>query len=144
MEIDKIRHWYLVAGFVGIIGLMSVIRIISSNEEAWLHYGSPITIVAAALLFILFYRLPKFHNRFINWIAASCLASFILHTCEPVFSWFVHKDVVYFSNNVYPLYCLKTGVVIAGIFAASIIFDKLRLLMFNPLITLSGKVKTLN
>lgn len=143
-EIDKVKYLYLIVGFVGVIGLMSVIRILSSNEEAWLHYGSPITMMAAVLLLLLFYCLPKFHSKFVNWVAASCLASFILHTCEPVFSWFVHKDVTYFMQDSYPMYCLKIGAVIMGVFAASILLDKVRLFIFKPVISLSGKIKALN
>lgn len=141
-NIDQIKYWNIAVAFIGVIGLMSIIRILSSNEEAWLHYGSPITIFASVLL--LFYRIPKFKNKFVNWIAASCLASFILHTCEPVFSWFVRKDVMYFSNDSYPVYCIKIGGVIIGVYVASILLDKVRLFIFSPLIKWSGKIKQLN
>lgn len=143
-RIEQIKYWHIAIAFVGVIGIMSIIRILSSNEESWLHYGSPITISAAVLLFLLFYRMPKFQSKFVNWVAASCLASFILHTCDPVFSWFVRKDVMYFTNDIYPIYCLKIGAVIAGVFAAAIVLDKIRLFIFSPLIKWSGKIKQLN
>ena len=143
-KIDQIKNWYIATAFVGVLGIMSVIRILSSNEESWLHYGSPITISAAVLFFLLFYRMPKFQSKFVNWVAASCLASFILHTCDPVFSWFVRKDVMYFTNNIYPIYCIKIGAVIAGVFIASILLDKIRIFIFSPLIKWSGKIKQLN
>lgn len=108
--IDRIYYNYIVAAFIGVIGLMFVIRILSTNEEAWLHYGSPITMVAASILFILFYRMPKFHSKLINWVGASCLAAFVLHTCEPLLTWLANKDVYYYTQDVYPIYCLKIGV----------------------------------
>lgn len=143
-KIDKIKYRHIVLAFIAIIGTMSVIRVLSTNEEAWLHYGSPITIMAAILLFLLFYKLPQFHSKFVNWVGTSCLASFILHTCDPVFSWFVQKDVIYFTNDSYPLYCLKISIVILGVFVISILLDKIRLLIFKPIISLSGKIKLLN
>lgn len=143
-KLEKIKYWYLVFAFTGIIGLMSIVRILSSNEEAWLHYGSPITMLAAVLLFMLFYRMPKFHSKPINWIASSCLASFILHTCDPVFLWLVRKDVNWFMNDVYSVYCMKIGVAIFGVFTFAIILDKIRLLIFSPIIKLSGRINKLN
>ena len=143
-KLENIKYWHIVLAFVALIGIMSLIRVLSSNEEAWLNYGSPITIIASVLLFLLFFRLPKFHSKFINWVGVSCLASFILHTCEPVFSWFVQKDVMYFTNEPFLIYCLKIGVVILGIFFTSILLDKVRLLIFSPIISLSGKIKSLN
>ena len=143
-KLEKIKYWYLVFAFTGIIGLMSIVRILSSNEEAWLHYGSPITMLAAVLLFMLFYRIPKFQSKSINKIASSCLASFILHTCDPVFSWLVHKDVMWFINDVYFVYCLKIGIAILGVFIFAIILDKIRLLIFSPVIKLSRRIKQLN
>lgn len=143
-KLEKIKYWYLVFAFAVIIGLMSIIRVLSSNEGAWLHYGSPITIFAAVLLFMLFYRLPKFQCKAINWIASSCLASFILHMCDPVFSWLVRKNVNWFMNDVYSVYCLKIGIVIIGVFIFAIILDKIRLLIFSPIIKLSGRIKQLN
>lgn len=130
-KIDQIKYWHIVTFFIGVIGLMSAIRILSSNEEAWLHYGSPITISAAVLLFLLFHRMPKFQSKLVNRVAVSCLASFILHTCDPVFSWFVRKDVMYFTNDIYPIYCVKIGAVIAGVFAAAIVLDKIRLYILS-------------
>lgn len=143
-KITQIKYWHIAASFIGIIGLMSIIRVLSSNEEAWLHYGSPITISAAVLLFLLFYRMPKFQNKFVNWVAASCLASFILHTCDPVFTWFVRKDVMYFTNDIYPIYCIKIGVVIVGVFVIAVLLDKIRLFIFSPIIKWRGKIKQLN
>lgn len=74
--IAEVKYIYIAGVFVGLIAIMSVIRVLSSNEEAWLHYGSPFTILAASLLFAMFYKLPKFHSKFINWVGASCLAAY--------------------------------------------------------------------
>lgn len=143
-KLEKIKYWYLIFTFTGIIGLMSIIRVFSSSEEAWLHYGSPITMLAAVLLFMLFYRIPKFHSKSINWIASSCLASFILHTCDPVFSWLVRKDVIWFINDIYMVYSMKISVAILGVFVLATILDKIRLFMFSPIIKWSGKIRQLN
>ena len=143
-KFNEIKYRYLVFSFVGIIGLMSIIRVLSSNEETWLHYGSPITMSAAVLLFMLFYRIPKFQSKSINLIASSCLAAFILHTCDPVFSWLVRKDVMWFINDIYIVYCLKIGVAILGVFISAVILDKVRLLIFSPILKLSGRIKQLN
>lgn len=143
-RVERIKYWHLVYLFIGFIGLMSIFRVMSSNEETWLHYGSPITIATASILFMLFYRLPKFHNKWINWIGASCLAAFVFHTCDPVTTWLAETDVRSFTTDIFPLYCIKIGIIILGIFVSAILLDKIRLLIFNPLINVSGNVKALN
>lgn len=143
-QLEKIRYWHLICIFIGLIGLMSIIRVMSSNEEAWLHYGSPITIAAASVLFVLFYRLPKFKSKIVNWVGVSCLAAFVFHTCDPVFSWLIDKDVTYFMKDSYLFYCSKMTVIILGVFVSAILLDKVRLLIFKPIINVSGKIRLLN
>lgn len=142
-KIESIKYRYLVLAFVVLIAIMSIIRIFASDEEAWLNYGSPITIIAASVFFMLFYRMPKFHSKVINWIGSSCLAAYVLHTCYPMFPWLIRKDVS-FLNDAYPLYCIKISAVIGGIFVLAILLDKVRMLLFKPLINWSGKIKMLN
>lgn len=143
-QLEKIKYWHLICIFIGLIGLMSIIRVMSSNEEAWLHYGSPITIAAASVLFVLFYRLPKFKSKIVNWVGVSCLAAFIFHMNNPVQAWLIDKDVTYFVNDSYILYCAKMAVIILGVFASAILLDKVRLLIFKPIINASGKIRLLN
>lgn len=142
--LSNIKYRHLLISFVGMLGLMTMVRVLSSNDEAWLHYGSPITIIAACIFFTIFYRLPKFHSKAINWIGASCLAAFIFHTCAPIVSWLAETDVRIFTSDVYPVYCLKMGAMIIGVFMVAILLDKIRLLLFKPLIKWSGKVQSLN
>ena len=143
-DLGCIRYWHLIVAFICMIVIMSILRVFLPQGGVLLQYGSPIVIVAAVLLFLLFYHMPKFKSKFVNWIASSCLASFILHTCNPVFSWLINKDITYFSQETFPIYCLKIGGVILGVFALSILLDKIRLLIFSPLIKWIGKIKQLN
>ena len=47
-------------------------------------------------------------------------------------------------NDAYPLYCVKISAVIGGILVLAILLDKVRMLIFKPLISWSGKFKMLN
>lgn len=143
-SIDGIKYWHIILTFIGLITSMTFIRALAANEEAWLHYGSPITMAAAVTFFMLFYRMPKFHSKFINWIGASCLAPFILHTCDPMYSWISRKDISFFTYDCYPLYFLKMLLVIGSVFVLAILLDKIRIFIFSPLIKWSAKVKMLN
>lgn len=143
-KIADVKYLYIIGAFVGLIATMSIIRALSSNEDAWLHYGSPITILAASLLFTIFYKLPKFHSKFINWVGASCLAAYILHTLDPMIGWLARKDVMFFMQDAYPIYCLKMLLVIGYVYTLAIALDKVRLLIFKPIINWSGKLKSLN
>ena len=62
------------------------------------HNDSPLAIVAA-LYFLLFFSKLRFQNRFINWLAASAFAIYLIHEnslVSPLFHGFFHRlyDVV--------------------------------------------------
>lgn len=85
--IDAIRNiktgWIFGMWVVTII-LMAIIRSIASDTVLLLNYGSPINVFSSTLLFLLFYRIPPFKSKCINWVGASCLSVFIFHTCYPM------------------------------------------------------------
>ena len=107
-------------------------------------YCSPFSISSAVCFFWLFYRMPIPNNSIVNWLGKSCLACFILHTCQPIIGWLASKDVYVFMNYPFLHYCGEMVLIIGGIFFVSIILDKIRGLVFKPIIDLAGKIKKMN
>lgn len=71
------------------------------------NYSSPFNILAACSFFMLFAK-QTFYNRWINWIASSTFAVYIIHINEPVFSWLRIFDNRILSNFTYPKSLLST------------------------------------
>lgn len=87
---------------------MTTVRFVSTNEERWLSYASPLLILSAAALLVCFARV-HFQSRFVNWIAPSSLAVFIFHTCNPIIDWLIRLDVDSFNTNSFGMYLLIMG-----------------------------------
>lgn len=97
-------------------------------------YSSPANIVAASCLFLLFAK-KTFYNNWINWIASSTFAVYLVHTCNPVLSWLRAFDIEMLENNTYPVYLAIMGLAIILIFGGSIMYDKIVKLIVSPIVS---------
>lgn len=96
-------------------------------------YSSPLNLIATCSLFIIFARMT-FYCKWINWIASSTFAVYIIHIHPPVFNWLKTLDNYLLEHNPYPTYILLLmgGVII--IFVGSIIYDKVMKIYTVPVI----------
>ncbi len=94
-------------------------------------YTNPLVIIQALGLLIGFSKFT-FQNNFVNWIASSCLAVYLLHANELILrvyygptirNWFVQE-------NCFPFLCY-TFVFLSLIFITAILIDKVRIYLFQ-------------
>lgn len=133
-RIDMIKYKKIV--FVYIISLLFMIGsfIVQQYIEVPIHtYCSPFYIFSAVCMFLLFYRIPKFYNPIVNWFGKSCLAAYILHTSSPFVHWLASLDYELITTDNYGIYMVKMLGVVLVLFVASILLDKVRILIFYPL-----------
>ena len=95
-------------------------------------YCSPFNVIATCSLFMIFAK-SEYYNRWINWIASSTFAIYIIHTSNPVFKWLRNLDKATLTNNTYLSYLLIMGGAILLIFIGSIIYDKIAKIITVPL-----------
>lgn len=90
------------------------------------HNDSPLAIVAA-IYFLLFFSKLRFQNRFINWLAASAFAIYLIHENSLVSPLF--HGVFQHMYNAVPLaaYYLLMIIILIVVELACILIDKLRL-----------------
>ena len=100
----------------------------------FLRYVSPVNILASILLFLSFSRL-QLQSKVVNWISASTLAVYLIH-CNPYligrYTGFVKRLSEEHSTEVFIV--LVIGFILA-VFAGSILVDKLRLLLWQRVIS---------
>ena len=95
-------------------------------------YSNPIVIVQS-LSFLLLFSNFVFKNKFVNWVAVSCFAVYLLHSC------FMSK--VIYDNHLKSFYDTHSGIFvfiffsifISLFFIISIILDKLRIFIYKKL-----------
>ena len=123
----KLRFWvmsYLICSMV--IFLMYVLGV----NYVW-QYSNPMIVLSAICSFVPFlYR--HYVNRWINWVAQSTLAVYIIHITVPVYYLVVDYDkyiLGHFDYLTYLVFALG-GVIL--IFVISILYDKVRQIVTDP------------
>ena len=130
----KISSCRLLSIWILVTLIMSSIRLLElPKEEILLSYCSPLQIVSASVLFLLFLRI-NLKSQVVNFVASSCLAVFILHTCQPVIGFLSKRDYYFFTNDSLIMWLVKIGVGCVCVFVVAIFLDKIRMVIFTPLI----------
>lgn len=123
------RHFYIGCYIVYtlVITLMGLL-----NIPFTYYYSNPFVILSSLALF-LYFRTYSFRNRVINWVASSAFAVFLFHTTSPFGEWLKTVDVYLFSTYSLGVYVMTVSCLIVGVFALSIVLDKLRMFLFECL-----------
>lgn len=103
------------------------------DKKSVYDYSSPFNIIATCSLFMLFAK-KNYYYRWINWIASSTFAVYIIHVNEPVIGWLRNFDVQMLKINTYPYYLAIMGGVIIIVFVGSIFYDKVMKIFTVPVI----------
>lgn len=98
-------------------------------------YSSPLVILSAVYFFLFFSKL-SFSSKFINWVAVSCFAAYLVHMdnhfFHPYFTdiikhWFLTVDRFTFVGYV--------TLLIGSIFTCAILIDKIRIVTWKYLLS---------
>lgn len=94
-------------------------------------YSSPFVILSSVFFFLFFTKL-LFHSRMVNWVAASCFAVYLVHNSPYIFQPY-YIDVIkhWFDTEWRIPFLLNTSGLIAAFFVFSILFDKVRIVVWN-------------
>lgn len=96
-------------------------------------YTSPMNILASCCLFVIFASMT-FYKKWINWIASSTFAVYIIHIHQPIFNWLKAIDNYLLCNYPYPYYLALMGGVIVLVFSGSILYDKVIKVFTVPIV----------
>lgn len=118
--------------------IICMLLLIIDEKGTLLSYCSPIVLLSSTLLFMLFTRFD-FSNSFVNYVGSSCLAVFILHTSQPVLGWLSKIDAELFANETLPVWIFYMMVIILLVFCVAIVLDKVRYLIFKPVVHAANK-----
>lgn len=103
------------------------------SNIAW-QFSSPITIMAAACILLIFSKINIGYNKIINKIAASSFAAFLIH-CFPLFYEQIFSETIIEIVSKYS-YALALVILILLVFifyAISILIDQIRIFIYNKI-----------
>ena len=137
------KYVYLAIYFVATIVTTAIaLLLVVSGGNAWrvFSYCSPFVILASVCL-LLFFSKISIRSKIVNWIVVSCFAAYVVH-CSPIFfSTYLETIKRWFDNEGTLVFLLYTTLWIVSVFAVSILFDKIRILVWNLIATLFAKLK---
>lgn len=96
-------------------------------------YTSPLVIMMSVTLLMTFLKCNRIsYSSFINNIATSCFAAFLLHSNPFVIKEYYGKYMMnLYLENTTLLYLCKMTVSVIAIFIVSVIIDKVRIYIWN-------------
>lgn len=125
---------YLIMSLFSAVCSLVFIYIFDKGGTVPFLYSSPIVILSSVFIFLFFTKL-SFQNHFINLIAVSCFAVYLIHTSPYIFHSF-YIDVIryWYETESRISFLLYTSGLILFFFIFSIGLDKVRILVWNTLL----------
>lgn len=96
------------------------------------NYINPLVIISALYTLLAFSKL-KFNNKFINWIATSCFAVYLIHINPLILDKYLDGMKYIYNNTNGIAYLTTITFVLILIFTISILIDKSRIFVWNLL-----------
>lgn len=109
------------------------------NVNHTTDYCNPLVVLSAASFFIIFAK-GVFYNKFVNTIAASTFAVYIVHRYNPIHDIMQLCDIWLFENYNYLQYWLLSLPVLLAIFFGAILIDKIIDLYRKPILKCIDKL----
>jgi hypothetical protein len=135
------NNWNKWLYLIGYVFFSTVIFVGLLAKQSWmLYYCNPILVLSAASLFMFFVKVDIGHVGFINWIASSVFAVFIFHTKEPIVGWLEEFNIEKLNTLPYFEYLGLMFLVLVAIFMVAVLMDKLRELVFKPIISFADRI----
>ena len=132
----------LIYVIVSILGAVCTFISVRHGAEGWrfFSYASP-TIIIASVFFFLFFTKISFRNSFVNWIAVSAFAVYVMN-CEGHFwTFYLSTNHSWWESGSPLAYLIKTILFDVIVFAIAIILDKIRMFFWHLVKHLSPSLK---
>ena len=131
----KFRIWVLIIFIMTVLHAVKMvfppIAIVYS-----MRYNSPMCLITSVIVFVMI-KNWSIESKMINWIAASVLSVYVIHS-QPIVSYYFFNTLktISLSSTYSPFLtaCLIISITI-GLYITCIIFDKFRIVCCNPMVT---------
>ena len=103
-------------------------------DDRYTDYNNPFNIISSVLIFGFMMNL-NCHSKWITIISSSVISAYLISEAPPIKTWIVNICTDYIDSiDSFPQELLFIGLLWIVIFIVSIIIDKIRLIIFSPII----------
>ena len=138
-RLQQVASWKIALVWIGCTVLICVWKLFMPEYGIYVTYHSPILILSAVMLFLLFSRM-SFQSKVVNWMGTSCLAAYILHTNAPILGWMIKSDEYLLNTNNAGIWICGAIGICVGVFIVAILLDKIRIMICKPLLKFMDKI----
>ena len=124
----KVNKKYWIVGYFCSATIICLLHLCGYNRT-W-NYSNPVVVIESFCLFFPFLY-KSYYNKWINWIAASTFAVFIIHNCSPVLGFLQKADNYLLDMFPYYIYLPCYVGLIVLTFVTCILYDKMRIFLFQ-------------
>ena len=143
-DINKISQKLYITVYISIVLFIATLAFIVTRLEfpiagRLFTYTNPLVLLESLLLIIIFSRI-SIKSKIINWVGISCFSVYLLHANELLLRPYYGKIINNFSvTESIECFLISTTFFILGIFLVSILLDKVRIAVWNIIISYSSK-----
>lgn len=136
--IEKSSSRKMVLGYFITIIISTIIwyttRLVGIDTDRWMDsYVSPFVIAESMFLILAFSKL-SIKSKFVNWVASSCFAVYLLHCAPNVLSHYANAIKTWNQEESFDFFIVYTVCFVISVFTISVVIDKIRILMWNKII----------
>lgn len=127
-------------GFIActlVLAILSMVTMRLGMKSGIYGYLNPLIIIESVFLFQFFRKTNFGHVRWINFMASSAFAAFLLH-CNPYIG--KYYNMAFAKLHEYDCALLLVLLYIAAVFVIAVLVDKVRMLIWNTVTYLVGRV----
>lgn len=129
-KIVDLLLYFIISMFTAVSSL-ALTYIYDKGGTVLFLYSSPFVILSSVSFFLFFTKL-SFHSKIVNWVAASCFAVYLVHNSPYVFQpYYINVIKQWYDTETSSYFLLNTTGLIFVFFVFSILFDKVRIWVWN-------------
>lgn len=143
-DINKISQKLYITVYISIVLFIAILAFIVTRlgipiAGRLFSYTNPLVLLESLLLVIIFSRI-SIKSKIINWVGISCFSVYLLHANELLLRPYYGKIINSFSiTESVECFLISTTFFILGVFLISILLDKVRIAVWNIIISYLSK-----
>lgn len=131
---------YLLVSLITSLCSLSMVYFFGKVGTVLFQNSCPLMIVSSVYFFMFFMKI-SFQNSFVNWVSLSCFAAYLVH-CSPFifYPYYINLVKYWYEKEPIVLFLLYTSGLIAFFYILSILFDKVRIMVWQFLCRLYNQI----